>query len=555
MTFATAFGLTRRGQGRQNLPVPTSFLDAASETERGPATLDVVLEHAAALAPASGVVDVDGDFVSWPDLVVRQQLLAARLAAEGVDVGDRVVVLHPRSVTSFVAMHAAQRCGAIAVPIDPQAAAHSVETIIRSTEPAAIVTAATLSRRFDLRRMAPDAAIFATVDKHGDDEAPLIDMAEVLADPPVTFASRASADLDAYVIFTSGSTGTPKGIVHTHRSGMAYAEAACLFHGLDSSHRLAATAPLHFDMSTLELYAIPLAGASSIIVSEQQMMFPASFAASIEQHQATHLYAVPYQLRQLVARGGLEHRDLGHIRQISFGGEQFSDNALDSLRLAFPDAQLLNVYGPAEVNGVVIHDFGVPSQPIDEVPIGLPVPGVELHILDAEGAAVDEGARGELFVASPSTMQRYWQDPDRTSASFRDIAGRRFYCTGDRVHQDPAGRLHFHGRDDNRVKVRGVRIELEEIERVVSDDPAIIDAVAAVDRTTQPEQVHIWLIATRPEIDTRSILARCRARLPAAAVPGRFELLDNVPTTQSGKVDRRRLRSRVSPPEKDSREP
>jgi len=505
----------------------------------------------------SGLFDTDRSFRPWSQVASDVENLAGHLVAAGVEPGDRVCVLHPRSSASFIAVHAILQAGAVMVPLDPFGPTAGLLKVLAAVEPALVIGhSKTIAARLGGHLAATAFPIIhngpATplVDV-GVSASRLIDFAAATARQQISTPPRVAAADPAYIIFTSGSTGVPKGIVHTHASGLAYAEMGALAHSMTADDRLAAISPLHFDQSTLDLYAVPWIGASAIAISEAELRFPASLSEHLAAEAATMIYTTPYQLTQLMQRGDLTNRDLDSIRQVAFGGEAFAPAVLVELGQAFAAAELLNVYGPAEVNGVTVHSFGVNPTQIDDVSIGHPCDGVSVLIANANDEPVSDGEVGEMLIHSPTAMRGYWQRDDLNAASFVAINGRRFYRTGDLAHLDDLGQLQFHGRRDNLIKVRGVRIELEEIERALEDSPQVAHAVAGrLDSVDGMQHIAAWVVLT-DEADLASIdlTSWCRDRLPANAVPTTFLSIDYVPTTATGKIDRATLRANAGKPE------
>ena len=514
--------------------------------------LDGLLDHAAGNHPTSGILDNDNTFLTWPEVQAKTAALAARLIRAGVGPKDRVAVHHPRSAASFIAVHATLRAGAVMVPLDPFGPADGIATVVQAVEPAALMcTPATLARH-DLVALLESPLVIVcngSTDVLADAGFPperVIDFAEACSGP---HSQQVAVPLEphdpAYIIFTSGSTGVPKGIVHTHASGLAYAHMAGAAHEIEPRDRLAAIAPLHFDMATLDLFAIPLAGASVVMTSEAEQRFPASLSKRLETGQASIIYTTPYQLQQLAGRGELNKRDLSQVRQVAFGGEAFAPQTLVALGQLFPASELLNVYGPAEVNGVTVHSFGRAPAELASVPIGRACVGVEIVLVDDTDQVVADGESGEILVQSPTMMTGYWKRPDLNADCFVEIDGATHYRTGDRAHRDADGRLQFEGRRDNLIKVRGVRIELEAIERVLEDAPGVAHAVAGRVDLDGVQQIMAWLVSASDTIDNAAVTAWCRDRLPANAVPTVLQTIKTLPMTATGKIDRASLRNSV----------
>lgn len=480
--------------------------------------------------------DQDGLALVGPDerldhtaLAVRVAKLAAALRALGVAPGDRVAVFAPKSVQTFVAMHAALHAGAIAVPVDPRAPTPVLEALDRELSPRAIVVASATAGRWPNR----------SVPTVGDESSCALTWDDVSAHDMIGPVDRLGSD-PAYVISTSGSTGRPKSIVHTHASALRYAELAADCYDLRSDDRLGNVAPFHFDQSTFELYAGPLVGAATVLVPDVLLGFPASLSELIERERVTTWYSVPTILRQLHLRGALDQRDLTALRWVLFGGEVFPPAALRALMALIPHARFSNVYGPAEVNQCTYHHLDGP--PLDDrtIPIGAAWQDTEIRLVTADGIVVDGPGRGELQIRTATAMAGYWGRPDLDERAFviepmpGDL-GRRWYRSGDVVERGTDGLFTFVGRVDRQVKVRGNRVELEAVE-------AALDAVDGVDASAavcvdDPDAPLVGIVQTSTISDARIVQRAVRAMLPPGAVPDRIVLVDSLPVTTSGKVD------------------
>ncbi len=459
-----------------------------------------------------------------PAIATVQRRSAARLATRGVRPGDRVAIHLPKSVDSFVAAHAIVRLGAVMVPVDWFAPPDYLADVLRDADVAAIVSSA------DPRRL---------------DDVTASGSAPAVVEPDALGSPAAPADVDpstpAYIVYTSGSTGKPKGIVHTHASALAYARRAVATYDLSSRDKLANIAPLHFDQSTFELWAAPLAGAAVVVVPDGVLRFPASVSDLVARERATVWYSVPYAITQLVTRGAPDERDLTSLRWVLFGGESFPPAALSAAQRALPHARFSNVYGPAEVNQCTFHHVDGPADSSAEVPIGRPWADTDVLLVDDDDRALDGAAEGELLVSSDTMMDGYWRRPELTAASIstRSETGpsRRWYRTGDLVRRHGDGTLVFLGRVDHQVKLRGHRIELEAIESVVNEVPGVAACAALVERGVEDRLVALVSPASAAE-DRVSILGLLRRRLPRYSVPADIVGVDTLPRSGIGKVDR-----------------
>lgn len=493
-------------------------------------TLVDVLEVARSAA-GQGVIAAGGGLTAWNEVADRADQLGAALRNRGVRRGDRVALLLPKSLESFVAVHAVLRAGAVAVPLDPLTTPRAVVPVLDVVAPRLLISTTALAARFAPAEFDLGAIPVMVLD---DDDVASGDDGGLEPVRP---------DDAAYILFTSGSTGRPKGIVHTHRSALAYASRAVDEHELDRRSRLAATAPLHFDMSTLELYSVPLAGGTVVTVTEADERFPATLAGLLDATHATHLYAVPSLLHQILEHGALEPQSLAALRHIAFAGEPMGAALLGAWMDQCPDATFLNAYGPAEVNVVTSHRFE-PGWDRRHVPIGAAWPDVQTRVVDDHGDLVDAdlegGATGELLVSAPSCMQGYWRLNEETERRIAtDPDGRRWYRTGDVVHND-GGVFTFLGRRDNQVKVRGVRIEVEAVEHTLCSEPTVAQAlVELVVDEHGVASLRAWVVPVAgASLDRRHLLRWCRSRLARAAVPAEINVVPSLPVTANGKLDR-----------------
>jgi amino acid adenylation domain-containing protein len=488
------------------------------------------------LLDANASRNPDGDAVTdgrvhldWSEYRDRAASLGGALAAQGVQPGDRVAIHLPKSVDSFVAAHAIIRLGAVMVPVDWFAPPDYLAEVLGDADVAAIVSSADEQRLRDI-----------TASRSG--SRPIV-MGPDSVGPPSSPAD-VDASMPAYIVYTSGSTGKPKGIVHTHASALAYARTAVATYELTASDRLANIAPLHFDQSTFELWAGPLAGAAVVVVPDGVLRFPASVSDLIARERATVWYSVPFAITQLVTRGAPEDRDLTSLRWVLFGGESFPPAALSMARRALPHARFSNVYGPAEVNQCTFHHL---DAPVDEstadvaVPIGRPWADTDVLLVDDADRVLNGAGEGELLVSSDTMMDGYWRRPELTAGSVcvRPETGtsRRWYRTGDLVRRLDDGTLVFLGRVDHQVKLRGHRIELEAIESVVNEVPGVAACAALVERGAEDRLVALVSPAMLAE-DRVSMLGLLRRRLPRYSVPAEIVGVDALPRSGVGKVDR-----------------
>ena len=514
--------------------------------------------------------------LDWAELIDEVARSAAALVALGITPGDRVAVHLAKSVQSFVAVHAVLRAGGVMVPLDPLAPVAHLATVLVDAGAKVLVTDARSSSLVALlaepgvgERV--DAVVRPTADRTVLADLDVVEvLADTIAESPATPRVRTEPNDPAYIIYTSGSTGRPKGIVHTHASALAYANGAAVAYDLHAGDRLANIAPLHFDQSTFELYAGPLAGACTIVVPDPILRFPASLSEFVAAHRATVWYSVPYLIGQISTRGALDQRDLTSLRWVLFGGESFPPGQLATVMRQLPAARFSNVYGPAEVNQCTALHLDEPPDDDRPVSIGRAWQWADVRIVDPDGLDgphpsdgpvpgghidaerdglevrdVGPGEPGELIVRSATMMQGYWNRPELTAGSIVRLADTegRWYRTGDLAARRPDGDIDFLGRIDNQVKLRGHRIELEAIDAALRDLDGVTAATAIVDRPDQGEHRLVALVVTdeasgAASTDSRGVLSELARRLPRYAVPAEVITVAGLPRTATGKVDR-----------------
>ena len=354
----------------------------------------------------------------------------------------------------------------------------------------------------------------------------------------------------AYILYTSGSTGTPKGIMHTHRSGLSFAEWGAATYGLTAEDRVSNHAPLHFDLSTFDFFATAQAGATTVVVPEAITKLPADLARLMARERISVWYSVPFALIQLLERGNLESVDLSALRWVLFAGEVFPVKHLRRVMAALGRARFSNLYGPTETN--VCTYYHVPAEPPsgdEPIPIGVPCRNVESMIVGQDDVPVGPGEVGELLIRGGVVMHGYWGRPDLNERGFcrRKVFGGHyedvFYRTGDLVEPLPDGNLKYLGRKDRQIKTRGYRVELDEVEAALLSCPVVEEAAAFT--VPDGQGSHLIEAAVTPRngsvVTNDVVMTHVAEQLPVYAMPVRVHVMDTFPRTSTGKIDRRQL--------------
>jgi amino acid adenylation domain-containing protein len=330
----------------------------------------------------------------------------------------------------------------------------------------------------------------------------------------------------AYVIYTSGSTGRPKGVVVEHRAvANLVAWAAGRFGGGELARVLAATS-LSFDVSVFELFAPLVCGGGIELVPDLLAL-----ADRDRGWDLSLVSAVPSALAQVLA-GGLHAR----AGVVALAGEALTVRAVGELRGVLPQARVANLYGPTEAT-VYATEWYAGGEVHSTPPIGRPIAGARVYVLDHRLAPVPAGVVGELYLGGAGLARGYLNRPGMTAGRFVACpfeVGRRLYRTGDLVRWDVDGQLEYLGRADDQVKVRGFRIELGEVEAVIAEHPGVVEVVVVV----RDERIVAYVVGDAGVEVVRELAGR---RLPHYMVPSAVVRLDRLPLNSSGKLDRRAL--------------
>jgi len=485
--------------------------------------------------------------ISHGQLLQRCMQLTSFLDICNIARQEPVALLMPRTLNGVVAAYGVMYGARIWVAIDPASPVAVIRQMLVDCGIRMLLTDPQMNRIVD--QLLREETLLQTVVGV---ESCVVDAGNLslvswqqIADSVVeAMPPRATSDDVAYVIHTSGSTGKPKGIVHTHFSALSYAQLCCDTFGLCRDDVIGCHGPLHTDMCTMGLLAGPLAGASTQIVPEAHVKVPASLSALIESSRMTVWYSVPQVLIQMLEHGALDQRDLGSLRWIIYAGEAIAPVHLLHLMCQTPVAQLCNVYGPAEINQCTHYVISGANE-LKPVPIGSPWPETRVVLLDECDQLVDDDNLGELAVHSSTMMQGYWHDDRPAHETFFDNPrdGLRYYRTGDLARRNHRGVYTLSGRRGRQVKVRGMRVELDAIELILSQHPKVEVAAAIADQSNaNPGGCRIRAFVTlTADADPVELQVYMRRRVPMHAVPETIEVRSSIPLTSGGKIDRLRL--------------
>lgn len=532
-----------------------------------PRLLPELLARAADRHPdRTAVVDARGS-LTYADLDRRANRLAHVLRGAGVAPGDRVGLYLNKSAAAIVGIYGILKAGAAYVPLDPFAPTARLAYIARNCGLRCLVTEAEKAAAWSemVAGGAPLETFVVLADRAGaggmpsaggpaaaDGVAGLPDARllgpDALAAAPETVPPVSGIDQDlAYILYTSGSTGQPKGVMISHLNALSFVEWCVEYFQPTEQDVFSNHAPLHFDLTILDIYVAAMAGAAMVVVPPDASVFPAQLARFIERHAITVWYSVPSILTMLVLHGGLTPGRLPSLRHVIFAGEVFPTKHLRSLMRLLPHAQFTNLYGPTETN--VCTYYRVPLLPDDRtepIPIGRAIRNVEVFAVDETGRRVARGEVGELYVRGTTVAYGYWGDAEKTAKAFLTNpfgpAADRIYRTGDLVQENADGDFLFLGRKDHQIKSRGYRIELGDIEAAIYSHPDVAEcAVVAIPDEVIGNRIKAFVVPRRAGVTEEDLVAACTRLVPKYMIPESFEFVATLPRTSTGKVDRTAL--------------
>ena len=524
-----------------------------TDVDEGPAATLVDLFERAAQAPARVAV-IDGSVsLTYGELNTRANQLAHRLRDIGVTANSPVGLALDRSADAIVGLLGILKAGGCYVPLSPDLPPTRLLELLSESSAMAIVSASSYAPPL------PPSVTRIDLETHG---------IELAALPALNPAHVATPDSLAYVLFTSGSTGTPKGVAVTHANIVHYARAVSRVLGdvprAQPGDALTGLKDMHFgivstfsaDLGNTSLFPALLSGGTLHVLPPTVTTEPQRYATYLAEHPLDVLKVTPGHLRALIA--GATGAELGKLLPrlwLVLGGEAFGTELARTL-LGAGTCRIMNHYGPTETT-VGVLTFEVTSQSLSAainqgtrtVPLGRPLANTQTFVVNETGHAQPIGVPGELFIGGAGVTQGYVGKPALTKERFETFEGARIYRSGDRVRRLADGTIEFLGRIDDQVKVRGYRVELGEIKAAMRTHPGVADAEVVLQVEAGDSRLVAYALARQAgyatshtdHATTESIREWIVLRLPEYMIPGTIVMLDAMPLTANGKVDKARL--------------
>ena len=489
---------------------------------------------------------IEGESYTYEQLLDASLRLVSGLRSRGVTRGDRVAIYMDNTWPCVVSIYAILLAGGVFIVVNPQTKASKLRYLLDNSDARIILTDGHLSSVFVPVVQQTDAVehvIYSgSLKTMPVDDAGFIPFDTVLAEnvPAEQFAQVIPNDLAA-LIYTSGSTGNPKGVMQTHQAMVFAAWSLMEYLRLSSAEKIMLVLPFAFDYGLYQLLMSIKLGATLVV--ERSFTFPAQIYKRMLEEQVTVFPGVPTIFALMIATSRKKGIVFPSITRVTNTAAALSASLIPELKKIFPNALIYKMYGQTECKRVSYLE----PELIDFKPdsVGKAIPGTEVFLLSPDGEVVEHGESGILHVRGPHVMAGYWKQPEMTATMLKNglLPGERILCTHDMFHMDEEGLLYFEGRSDDIIKTRGEKVSPLEVENVLLAISGIEEvAVIGVADDTLGQLIKAYIVASAAmEYSEKQLKKICLRNLENFMVPQSIVVLNEMPKTQNGKIDKKQL--------------
>jgi amino acid adenylation domain-containing protein len=473
-----------------------------------------------------------GEQITYGELNLKANQLARYLTSQQVQPQDCVGVMVDAGLEILISLLAIHKLNAIYLPIDPEFPLGRIASIVQQAQPSVILCASEKLPEIEASFNPLEIKLI---------NLPQLDLSSYQGD---NLNCDCPLDSISHIFFTSGTTGTPKGVVSTHRNLVHYLSSAQdKYHFAAEDSFLAATR-FTFSISLLMLLLPLVSGGRVEMITQEQLLEPSQLAQAIE--QTTFFHLGPSVLKMLLDFLGqqpelTDGKRFAHVKHASSGGDMIPPQILNRLNQIFDQAEVYAIYGSSEISCMGCTFLAPKAEELTQTLVGKPFEQVQLRVLDAEQRVVAGGVKGEIYFAGAGITSGYLNLPELTQEKYVWLDGQRFYRTGDLGLLTAEGNLQVLGRADFQVQIRGLRIELADIESNLNLHPGIINSVvvARPDHNQEPQLVAYFVAVDADAVPRiKELRDFLEAVLPQYMIPSQFVVLERFPLNLNGKIDR-----------------
>ncbi|HKF49643.1 MAG TPA: amino acid adenylation domain-containing protein [Terracidiphilus sp.] len=516
------------------------LLPASQKEERGTANATSAPPRAgrledgflsqASLRPQAVAIVSSRRSLTYSEVARSSAAIAHRLRQAGVLPNRLVAVVMEKGWEQVAAVMGALMAGAAYVPIDPDLPSERLTHLLKASEVNIVLTQPWLSRALDTLLELTCIVVDQSL--------------EALPQPLPANSAHSAQDL-AYVIYTSGSSGLPKGVMTSHTAALNTIDDLNRRFTITSNDRVLALSALSFDLSVFDIFGLLAAGGAVVIPDPERARDPAHWDELIREHNVTVWNSVPALMQILADSLEVRRARLPQSLRLALLSGDWIPVSLPGRVSSLSDGiQLVSLGGATEAAiWSIFHSIDRVEEDWTSVPYGRPLVNQRLHILNDRWEPCPEWVPGNLYIAGAGLAEGYWRDESRTHASFviHPVTGERLYRTGDLGRYRPGGLIEFLGREDLQVKINGYRVELGEIEAALLQHPSVRQAVASTSGSQRGRLQLVAYVVHRDSVSSDELRRFLLAKLPDYMVPSSFVVLDVLPLTANGKVDRKAL--------------